>query len=258
MHGAHNALMQTRDDSVWDGEAGAGGISWAERSRMGPLRGVIDAADRSGRRNRYMHALHVKVLEAEMRRAAPLERALDFGCGTGRFLPLLARYSGEVYAVDREPAMVEAARWYAGVHARNIALWTVDEPALEADGFDFILCSSVLCVTSARLFHRSLREMSRAARKGATLLMLEQVAPSRDLTLRTYFNGLMDAGFEPVRAYPIREAGSWGTRLVAAHSWIPSWSYGALATLELAHAARHAGTVRNDPYVEYAIVAVRL
>ena len=43
--------MQHRgDDALWNGEKGAGGISWAERSSlMGPLRGVIDAADEAGR-----------------------------------------------------------------------------------------------------------------------------------------------------------------------------------------------------------------
>lgn len=249
--------MQTRDDSLWNGEGGAGGISWAERSRMGLLRGVIDAADRSGRRNGYMHALHTNVLVRELRRIAPCERALDFGCGTGRFLTTLARYSRQVYAVDREPEMVDAARRYASGYAESIALWSADELPFDSDSFDFILCSSVLCVTSAKLFHRSIYEMARVARPDATLLLLEQIAPSRDLTLRTFYNALVEAGFEPVRGYPIRAASSWVTHVVAEHFWIPEWSFAALASLELARAARRQFTARNDPYVEYAMVARR-
>ena len=34
--------MQRAEDALWNGEAGAGGISWVDRSRMGPLRGVIE------------------------------------------------------------------------------------------------------------------------------------------------------------------------------------------------------------------------
>jgi SAM-dependent methyltransferase len=251
----YHARMRTGDDALWNGESGAGGISWVERSRMGPLRGVIDAADASGRRNAYMHTLHAIVLERELRRVAPLKAALDFGCGTGRFLRMLATYAAHVYAVDREPAMVDAACTYARDFITQIACWQTQEVPFQAAFFDFILCSSVLCVTTPQLFERSLSEMARMARPGATVIMLEQIRRTQRLTLRTYYDSLRRAGFEPTRAFPIRRGDSWCTALVTRQRWIPPGAYPVLATLELAKTARRRSTA--EPYVEWAIVARR-
>lgn len=249
--------MPGGEEMLWNGECGAGGVSWADRSRMGLLRGVIDAADHNGQRNAYMHALHTIVIERELRRAGPIERALDFGCGTGRFLKTLRRYGAIVYGADREPAMVDAARAYAYAFADWIECSENDEIPF-ADGiFDFVLCSSVLCVTAPRLIDPSLREMARVARSGATLVLLEQIALTRGLTLRRYFNALARAGFDPLRIYPVRAAGSRFTRLMARHRWIPAWSYGLFARVELTATARNPRTARRDPYIEYAIVARR-
>jgi SAM-dependent methyltransferase len=249
--------MQLGDDALWNGEDGAGGISWVDRSRMGPLRGVIDAADDCGRRNAYMHLLHTKTLERELRRLEPVGRALDFGCGTGRMLKTLASHSTAVYGIDREPTMVEAARSYAGAFARHIETWQSDRLPFQAEFFDFVLCSSVLCVTSVRLFDRSLAEIARILRPGATVLLLEQIAPARGLTLRKYFDALCRAGFETRRAYAIRSARSPFTQYVAKYPWIPGWAFGAMAGVELAISKQRKHTARADPYVEYAIVAQR-
>ncbi|HKU67804.1 MAG TPA: class I SAM-dependent methyltransferase [Candidatus Baltobacteraceae bacterium] len=249
--------MQRAEDALWNGEAGAGGISWVDRSRMGPLRGVIDAADATGRRNAYMHQLHTMVLRRELERISPVERALDFGCGTGRMLETLHAHSAHTYAVDREPAMARAACGYAGRFAVRIDCWDGSDLAFEAGFFDFVLCSSVLCVTSARLFDRSLFAIARVMRRGGTLLLFEQIAPARDLTLRRYFCALANAGFEPVRAYAIRSGRSIFTNWITAHGGIPQWSFGAFAALELAFAKRDTRTARADPYVEYAIAARR-
>jgi SAM-dependent methyltransferase len=49
----------------------------------------------------------------------PLECAVDIACGTGRFLPELARIARQVYAVDRSPAMLAMARKHgAGLNVR--------------------------------------------------------------------------------------------------------------------------------------------
>lgn len=249
--------MSGDENALWNGERGAGGISWADRSRMGLLRGVIDAADETGRRNAYMHALHTHVVEQELRRAAPIARALDFGCGTGRFLRALRRHSASVFAVDRAPEMVDAARAYAQDLADRIACCQTGVVPFEAGFFDFVLCCSVLCVTAARLFDRSLHEMARVAASGGTLVLLEQIAPARGLTLRRYYNALFDVGFEPLRAYPIRPATSNFTKIMARHPWIPPWSYRLFARMELLNVANNPQTARQDPYIEYTIVARR-
>jgi ubiquinone/menaquinone biosynthesis C-methylase UbiE len=247
--------MQRYDEALWNGEQGAGGISWVDRSRMGPLRGVIDAADAAGRRNAYMHALHTLVLERELRAAAPVRRALDFGCGTGRMLETLARFANEVHAVDREPEMVAAARRYGGAYVNRIECWQNGKVPFETAAFDFALCSSVLCVTASDLIDASLDEIARMTQVHAPLLLLEQVAPARGLSLQRYFTALRDAGFEPQRAYAIRAASSRFTRFAGSAAYMSPLLYRLFARLELTHVARRPRI--TDAYVEYAIVSRR-
>jgi SAM-dependent methyltransferase len=243
-------------ECLWNGEVGAGGISWADRSQMGPLRGVIDAADLVGRRNAYMHTLHTIVLERELKRIARARRTLDFGCGTGRFFEPLARHSDELFAVDREPAMVQAASHYGGRFAARIDCWRTDDLPYEEGFFDFVLCASVLCVTTRSLFDRSIREIARVCRHGGRTLLMEQVRGDRGLTLERYANCLSESGFRVVRAYPIRASTSSTTRLVTCDERIPQRFFRILASLELA-ITRSRSVSDEAAYCEFAFLAIR-
>jgi ubiquinone/menaquinone biosynthesis C-methylase UbiE len=244
------------DDALWNGEQGAGGISWADRSRMGPLRGVIDAGDASGRRNAYMHALHVTVLQRELERAGPLKKILDFGCGTGRFIKLLSEYAPYVAAADKEASMVDAACLYAGSSAAEIVCCDPSMLPFDSSAFDFVLCSSVLCVTMKDSLPQIVCELGRVTRTGGTLLLLEQVSDQRDLPLSRYRDALSHAGFEVMRAYPMRSGSSLLTQFAARNAWVPASVYAQLAKVELALTA-HARTPGRSSYMEFAIVARR-
>lgn len=248
------AMDAPREETLWNGDRGAGGISWADRSRMGPLRGVIDAADRTGRRNLYMHTLHLRVLKRELAHVAPAH-ALDFGCGTGRFISTLSAHCGDVMAVDKEAAMVAAAQLYAppGIRIEMASPTNVPMPSAS---FDFVLCSSVLCVTVSEQLEAIVKELARVTRAGGTLLLLEQVSEMRSLHASRYYDALRKARFQLVRSYPIRSAGSRLTSLVTKNGWIPPASFDTLATIEL-FLTRRLPLRGTGPYVEYAIVARR-
>lgn len=248
--------MEQDRDALWNGERGAGGLSWAERSRMGPLRGVIDSADVIGRRNAYMHELHVKVLERELAHVRGGTNFLDFGCGTGRFISTLSCRCIRLVAVDKEPAMIESAKAYAA--KENVQFECCEPTGIRfARGyFDFVLCSSVLCVTVPHLLESIVCELGRVTRSGGRILLLEQVSAARHLPLRRYRDALTKAGFVIDRAYPIRRATSLPTSLVAKHSWIPASCFSALAALEV-FATSALPSHAADPYVEYAIAASR-
>lgn len=247
-------MDRSTDESLWNGENGAGGISWIERSRMGPLRGVIDAADMLGRRNTYMHTLHLRVLRHELERVASRSAALDFGCGTGRFIETLAQYFKAVWATDKEPAMIEAARSYAADHAAEIVRCDpVKTPFADAQ-FDFVLCSSVLCVTPTRIVEAVVRELARVTRPGGTLLFLEQVAEERALPAARYYQALRGAGCIVRRSYPIRSGRSAFTNFIAENTYVPPSFFDALAALEL-FITRRWPLHRRSRYIEYAIVA---
>jgi ubiquinone/menaquinone biosynthesis C-methylase UbiE len=244
------------DERLWNGEEGAGGISWADRSRMGPLRGVIDAADTAGRRNAYLHALHLEALRHELARVGRSTTVLDFGCGTGRFIEVLSSCAARVVATDKEPAMVEAARLYAGHYGAEIVPCDVASTPFDAGAFDLTLCSSVLHVAVRRLVPEIVRELARVTTPGGTLLLLEQVADDRGLTVAFYDDALSRAGFKVLRAYPIRPAKSFFTQLAARRHWIPQSWFPKLATLELILTRRVTRTSRSG-YMQFTFVARR-
>jgi SAM-dependent methyltransferase len=67
-------------------------------------------------------------------------RALDVGCGTGRFARLLATRSSEVDAVDRSAEMISAA-----APAPNVTFVHADIRDLDlAAGYDFISCIAAI------------------------------------------------------------------------------------------------------------------
>lgn len=240
---------------VQDEESIMGGVSWRTRSTMGPLRGVVDVADESGRRNRYIHTLHTKALVAELNRLPhQIHRALDFGCGTGRFLKVLSSRSLTLYALDREPSMVDAARFHAGAFVKQLLVWNSDRVPFDDGFFDFILSFSVLSVTPSPLFDVSLKEMARVLGAGGTLLLFEKVSTARSLTLERYHDVLGAYGFEIVRERPVRSPSSPLTALITKTGWIPRQAFSLLAATELAFMKGR--TYHDpDPYVEYAIVA---
>lgn len=245
-------MDRSPDDSLWNGDKGAGGISWVDRSRMGPLRGVIDAADTTGRRNEYMHSLHLRVLIKELRKAGSIGNALDFGCGTGRFIKTLTTYSNHVCATDKEVSMLEAARTYAESCKLEIKHCEPASVPFDDAQFDFVLCSSVLCVTLPDIVEGIIKELARVTKTGGRLLLLEQVAEARGLPASRYYNALRSAGFKLLHAYPIRSSDSRMTSLVT-NACIPLQLFDALAAVELFITKFYANPLPAR-YVEYAIV----
>jgi SAM-dependent methyltransferase len=74
------------------------------------------------------------------------ERALDLGCGTGPYLPLLSRFATEVVGIDIAPAMLEEARQNLPADATHIILKTGSATAIPFpdDHFDLGVCVGVL------------------------------------------------------------------------------------------------------------------
>jgi SAM-dependent methyltransferase len=70
------------------------------------------------------------------------KRALDVGCGTGRFSRLLAADAGEVVGIDSSPTMIDHARKGAPPNARFRVLSVYDLPAEES--FDIVAACYLL------------------------------------------------------------------------------------------------------------------
>jgi len=65
---------------------------------------------------------------------------LEYGCGVGRLAIPLARRPGEVTAVDRSPAMLEAARREAQLQGVTINFQTPEQLAAGDKRFDLVFC----------------------------------------------------------------------------------------------------------------------
>ncbi len=77
---------------------------------------------------------------------APLQKAIEYGPGSGIYLPVLARYFPSVVAADVEAAYLEGVEALIGGGLDNLSLITDDitHSALPAASFGLVLCSEVL------------------------------------------------------------------------------------------------------------------
>lgn len=109
--------------------------------------------------------------EAMLERAnpRPRERALDAGCGTGMYTRRLTERGAIVTGVDRDPAMLAAAR----VRAPAATLVEGETTALpfEHDVFDLALAVTILCFVADP--QRAVSELVRVTRPGGRVVLAE-------------------------------------------------------------------------------------
>jgi SAM-dependent methyltransferase len=87
--------------------------------------------------NGYYHRLLLRQLPARC------GRVLDVGCGAGAFAAELARRADQVDALDRSPAMIEAARRAVPSNVCCILADVLEQP-LPAEGYDAIVSVTAL------------------------------------------------------------------------------------------------------------------
>ncbi len=110
--------------------------------------------------------------QAEAERPGPLGRALDLGCGRGRYTPELARRGWQAVGVDYVPSAIEAAR--AGdTQGATYAVADVTKLSFTDLGhFDFFLDIGCFQGFDAAGRRAQAEGVTALANPGATLLML--------------------------------------------------------------------------------------
>jgi len=206
-------------------------MTWAERSQYGVLGAALDPADKSGRKNVYIDRLHRLALRDALG-DKNFKRALDFGCGPGRFLSLLGERSAEVYAVDRTPEMLEIAQRSHRSPKNHFLLSRDTHLPFEDRYFDLILSVYVVSVMPRVDVMSVVNELGRVCSLGGTTVMIEQVDHSRQLGPAAYRQIFDAAGFNVMRAVPIRTSSSQFMRC-AMNPLLPRFLTGPLARAEL-------------------------
>ena len=102
------------------------------------------------------------------------ERALDVGTGAGALAIALAPLVREVVAVDIVPELLAEARKRVPA---NVELVEADAAKLPFDTASFDLVGTMRTLHHAQRPELVIAEMSRVARPGATVLVMDQVAP---------------------------------------------------------------------------------
>jgi ubiquinone/menaquinone biosynthesis C-methylase UbiE len=113
-------------------------------------------------------------------------RALDVGCGSGRWSRWLAARGAEVVGVDPTAAMLETARRLSpGVQFEPMSATALDFPPAR---FDFVMAVTVIQHLQTAEQERAAQAMCRVLRPGGTLFVLDlidQRDPGRVVFART-------------------------------------------------------------------------
>jgi ubiquinone/menaquinone biosynthesis C-methylase UbiE len=133
----------------------------------------VDKADRFAE----LQASRAASLAARLERLLTLrgdERALDVGTGAGAFAYALAPLVREVVALDSDAAMVGRARSDAPA---NVEVVEGDAEHLPFGPLEFDVVATLRTLHHTRRPELVVAELARVARPGATILVVDQLAP---------------------------------------------------------------------------------
>jgi ubiquinone/menaquinone biosynthesis C-methylase UbiE len=133
----------------------------------------VDKAERFAE----LQASRAATLAARVERLLTLrgdERALDVGTGAGAFAYALAPLVHEVVALDSDAAMVERARSDAPA---NVEVVEGDAEHLPFGPLQFDVVGTLRTLHHTRRPELVVAELARVARPGATILVVDQLAP---------------------------------------------------------------------------------
>lgn len=130
--------------------------------------------------------------QEETERSRPLNRALDLGCGRGKYTSELARRGWQAVGIDYVPAAIEAAKRHGTSGATYVVGDVTELPATTLGTFDFFL--DIGCFQGLRLEQRQAEGhvVTALANPEATLLMLA-FGPTR---IRSFIGGVSQEDVE--------------------------------------------------------------
>jgi len=232
------------------------GMSWSERAKLDPLRAGLDPRDDLGRKNAHIdrvqrHALLRGLAEAQILRGVSSVRALDFGCGGGRMFATLARWTDELWGLDRNVEMVELARRLNVMPPERVVVWDGQGAPPVPTSFDLIV--SIGVTLTPELLESVAPELAQIAGERCVLVLIEQTDRGRGLTIERYRRTFAESGFVLRSERPVR-LGTRSPFARIARQPLPSFVAAAAARAELAFAP----TIHSSAaYVDHLMVLTR-
>ena len=134
--------------------------------------GVYDSIRYSDKAGQRAHSFHIRIL-AELLCAdlSSESSVLEVGCGTGRFLPYLARQAKAVEGLDVSPRMIEVAEQRVKEDkCQNVNCAVYDGQAFPFDDGIFDSVYAILVINLIPDYVGTFREVARVLRPGGTFL----------------------------------------------------------------------------------------
>ena len=142
------------------------------------------------------------IITSEIKKYASKKKtALDFGCGPGLYLPLLASSFGRVYGFDLSDSLIKSAS--EKIKGRkNISLKAADltkEKIKQIKG-DFCVCANVLICADYELRNKLMKNLVTGLKKGAVVLFVVPSAESSMLVNARLFEWNIKEGMKTSKA----------------------------------------------------------
>lgn len=123
------------------------------------------------------------ILQQFLLRLPPIEKAIDIGCGDGKFTFQLAKFAKEILAYDISSALIDKAREAASTCGATNVTFSVQE--LEAIApfakYDLVACMGVTsCIIDDIKFVFFLDKLRSLCRQGAYLLLIDTLSTANE------------------------------------------------------------------------------
>jgi SAM-dependent methyltransferase len=198
------------------------GPSWSERAKLGGLRTVL-SPDGCDRRNLFLDGVHLFAANRVFRLRPGNRVAVDFGCGSGRFIRYFAKRGWNVIGTEITPEMIEAAERDGIPPNCHLCLTDGVLIPLRDDSVDVVWCCSVLrysLLVADPVYDKIAAEMFRVLRPGGLVCNVEMYV---DQVPEVFVKDFELAGFVTADMRVIQRDRAPLERLFAHRRWPIAW-----------------------------------
>lgn len=187
------------------------GSSWSSLAEKGKLAAVIDPADTKGKKNAYIDILHKLALSKHIDNIKS-DIVLDLGCGTGRFLNMLAQKAKFLIGIEITEEMLKIA--LSEVRYPNVDFILFDGINLPVEDrkIDLIVTVGVMQhINNNSVFQKIISELKRCLKPGGRILSIEQACKNKKGWRRNhkeYLKFFKKNSFRILNTYSIRRGHS--------------------------------------------------